>query len=154
MQRFNAELIRPEGTGTWTFLKVPFNVEEAYGSKSHVKVKGTLNGNDYRGTLMPDGTGNHFMVVNKVLRDAVGATTGSVVHVTMESDMEVRAVGVPDDLRAELEEHPVANAFFNDLAYSYQKEYVTWIEAAKKLETRRTRIAKSISLLAEGKKLK
>lgn len=103
---------------------------------------------------MPDGTGNHFMVVNKALRDAVGATTGSVVQVTMESDTEVRSVQVPDDLRAELEEHPEANAFFNDLAYSYQKEYVTWIEAAKKLETRRTRIAKSIALLAEGKKLK
>lgn len=47
-----------------------------------------------------------------------------------------------------------AKAYYNNLAYSYQKEYVAWIEAAKKPETRKDRIIKSIDNLADSKKLK
>ncbi|QJD84537.1 YdeI/OmpD-associated family protein [Cohnella herbarum] len=154
MKEFDAMLVRPEGTGTWTFLRVPFSAEEVYGCRANVKVRGELNGIDYRGSLMPDGTGKHYMVVNKALRDAANATAGTVVHVVMELDTDARTVDVPDDFLSVLEGNAEAFAFFNDLAYSYQKEYVSWIESAKKPETRQARIAKSIVLLAEGKKLK
>jgi len=36
--RFEAVLQRPEGVGTWTFLDIPFNVEEAFGSKGQAFV--------------------------------------------------------------------------------------------------------------------
>lgn len=78
---FEAELIRPEGTGTWTFVTVPFQVEEVLGSKAQVKVRGTINGIAYKGSLMPHGDGKHYMVVNKSLRDEAEASAGIRVKV-------------------------------------------------------------------------
>ncbi|WP_214658996.1 DUF1905 domain-containing protein [Candidatus Formimonas warabiya] len=43
-KEFEAKLERPDGVGTWTFLAIPFNIEETYGVKSQVRVKGTVNG--------------------------------------------------------------------------------------------------------------
>lgn len=39
-------------------------------------------------------------------------------------------------------------AYFEKLAYSHRKEYIQWIEDAKKVETRMSRIAKAIEKLA------
>lgn len=154
MHTFEAVLIRPEGTGTWTYLNVPFRAEEAFGSKAQVKVKGTVNGVPYRGSIMPHGDGSHYMVVKQELREAAGVTAGDSVAVTMELDTDKREVDVPQDLQAELETDEAAARTFDGLSYSHRKEYVTWIESAKKPETRTKRIARAVEMLAEGKKLK
>jgi hypothetical protein len=154
MQQFEAILIRPEGTGTWTYLNVPFSVEEVFGTKAQVRVKGTVNGVSYRGSLMPHGEGRHYLVVNKAIRDEAQVTAGDDVQVTVELDTEAREVEVPEDFLAKLETDAEANQFFTQLAYSKKKEYVTWIESAKKPETRENRIVKSLERLREGKKLK
>jgi hypothetical protein len=44
--------------------------------------------------------------------------------------------------------------FFNSLAYTHRKEYISWIEEAKKEETRAARIAKTIELLKNKQKLR
>ncbi|MCZ8515702.1 YdeI/OmpD-associated family protein [Paenibacillus filicis] len=154
MLQFEGVLHRPEGTGTWTYVKVPFTVEEVFGSKAQVKVKGTVNGVPYRSSLMPAGDGTHYMVVKQALREDAGVTAGDSVRLTMEADTEARTVEIPDDLAAALDEHREAGERFDRLAYSHRKEYVDWIESAKKPETRSNRIAKSIAMLAEGKRLK
>jgi len=43
-------------------------------------------------------------------------------------------------------------AIFDNLPYSHQKECVTWIEEAKKAETRQKRILKTIEMLKQGKR--
>jgi hypothetical protein len=154
MYEFETELIRPEGTGTWTYLTVPFNVEEALGHKAQVKVKGTINGINYRASLMPHGNGKHYMVVNKPLREEAKVKAGDRVNVRLEVDSDIRHVEVPEDFLTMLATNADAIAFFNDLAYSYQKEYAEWIQSAKKPETRADRISKSIAKLEVGKKLK
>jgi hypothetical protein len=151
---FEAVLIRPAGIGTWTYLTVPYLVEEVFGSKAQVRVKGTVNDVIYHGSLMPHGDGQHYMVVNKSIREAIKAEAGSLVRVTMELDTELREVHIPEDFLSELEANVDATTHFNNLAYSHQKEYVTWIEAAKKPETRTNRIAKAIEKLGAGLKLK
>lgn len=155
MPTFSSRLIRPEGTGTWTYLDVPFDVEQAFGSRSQVKVKGTVNGVSYRGTLMPHGNGTHYMVVNQSLRESAGVQAGDTVDVEMEQDKEARTVDVPDDLRAALQAAaPSLLEPFLQLSYSHEKEYIDWIESAKKAETRARRIEKAVELLKEGKRLK
>ena len=47
---------------------------------------------------------------------------------------------------------PVATAFFEGLAPSHRKEWVRWVEEAKKPETRATRIAKTAEALKAGRK--
>ncbi|HEV3096318.1 MAG TPA: YdeI/OmpD-associated family protein [Candidatus Dormibacteraeota bacterium] len=57
---------------------------------------------------------------------------------------------VPDDLRGALAANPKASQSFAAFAYSYRREYVQWIESAKRPETRRRRIAEAVSRIAKG----
>ncbi|NUU59039.1 YdeI/OmpD-associated family protein [Paenibacillus agri] len=154
MYEFTAQLVRPEVTGSWTYFNVPLAVEEIFGTKSRVQVKGTINGIPYRGMLMPHGDGRHFMVANKELRNLAKAGPGDIVNVTMEGDSESRDVLAPDDFLATLSTNERARDYYDNLAYSYQKEYVAWIEGAKRQETRAARIEKSVGKLEEGLRLK
>jgi uncharacterized protein YdeI (YjbR/CyaY-like superfamily) len=45
-----------------------------------------------------------------------------------------------------------AKAAFEKLSYTHKREYVMWIEEAKKEETRQRRIAKAIEMLKQGRK--
>ncbi|MFC0215070.1 DUF1905 domain-containing protein [Paenibacillus chartarius] len=154
MKKFVAELIRPPGTGTWTYLNVPFAVEEEFGVRTRVPVKGTIGGVPFRSSLMPQGGGLHILVVPGDIRDRLGVQSGDSVEVELERDDEVRTVEVPDDMAAALAKQAEANEAFTRMSYSRQKEYVVWIEAAKRAVTRASRIAKAMELLAQGKPLK
>lgn len=153
-QRFEAKLVRPDAVGSWTYLIVPFDVEQVYGTKARVAVKGTVNGHPYRSSLMPQGNNVHIMVVNKSLREQAGASVGDFVAVTMERDDAAREVDVPDDFREALAEDAAADAAFAQLSYSHRKEYVDWIESAKKAQTRASRIAKAVDRIARNERLK
>jgi uncharacterized protein YdeI (YjbR/CyaY-like superfamily) len=59
---------------------------------------------------------------------------------------------VPDDLRAALECEPEATAFFDSLAHTHRKEWVRWVEEAKREQTRRTRVEKTVAALREGRR--
>jgi uncharacterized protein YdeI (YjbR/CyaY-like superfamily) len=52
-----------------------------------------------------------------------------------------------------LKKYPVAEQNFNALAPSHRKNYLRFINDAKRLETRQKRIAESIALLLKGEKL-
>lgn len=58
----------------------------------------------------------------------------------------------PEFARA-LRQNQKAQESFDNLAPTYQKQYLGWIEVAKQPETRQKRIKESIRLLSEGKKL-
>ncbi|MCC3375591.1 YdeI/OmpD-associated family protein [Cohnella sp. REN36] len=155
MREFEGKLVRPTGVGTWTYVNVPFDVEEAFGAKGQVRVRGTVNGAEFRSSLRPHGDGTHYLVVGGELREMAGVTgAGDAVQVALEKDTEERTVETPADLLAALAERPEALAFYEGLAYSGRKEYVAWIESAKRAETRRSRIDASVVRLSEGRKLK
>ncbi len=69
-------------------------------------------------------------------------------------DRATKTVTPPKDLQRLLDENPDAQAFFDEIAYTYKREYVGWIHQAKKPETRERRILKTIELLKAGKKTK
>lgn len=62
---------------------------------------------------------------------------------------EKRTMELPQDLKQLLKKHKTEEVFFNKLSYTHQKEYVRWIESAKKEETRHNRLTKTISMLSE-----
>src|SRR5207245_4182887 len=49
--------------------------------------------------------------------------------------------------------NPRARRYFEQLAPSYRRMYIGWIESAKREETRTKRLSEALSLLAAGKKL-
>jgi hypothetical protein len=148
--KFKAVLLRPEGQGTWTYLDIPFSVVDAYGGKGQVRVKGTINGHPFQSSAMPHGNGTHYLVVSRAIRDAIGATQGDVVNVLMEADARIRSVPIPADLKRALGKNGKAKTAFESLSYSHKKEYVEWIENAKKPETRTRRVARSLEMLVQN----
>jgi uncharacterized protein YdeI (YjbR/CyaY-like superfamily) len=60
---------------------------------------------------------------------------------------------VPEYIQQRLRTNAKAWRFFQDLAPSYRRLYVKWIEMAKREETRQKRLDEAVALLEEGKKL-
>ena len=60
-------------------------------------------------------------------------------------------VVVPDDLLAALKKNKKALTTFENFSPSHKREYVEWITEAKRDETRKQRLAKTIEWLVEGK---
>jgi uncharacterized protein YdeI (YjbR/CyaY-like superfamily) len=96
--------------------------------------------------------GGKFMLpISAEHRSAGGLAAGDEVEVDLELDTEPREVNVPEDLSAALDAEPAARAFFEKLSYSNKLRHVLAIDGAKSAETRERRIAKSVSLFAEGR---
>jgi uncharacterized protein YdeI (YjbR/CyaY-like superfamily) len=62
-----------------------------------------------------------------------------------------RRIAVPPDLAAALRKHRKALATFEGFSPSHRREYVEWLTAAKRPETRARRLETAIAWLAEGK---
>lgn len=58
---------------------------------------------------------------------------------------------VPEDLRKALTRNARARAAFEGLSPSHRREYVEWIEEAKRAETRARRLTTAVEWMAEGK---
>ena len=153
-KKFEAKLERPAGVGTWTYLTVPFDVPAEFGVKGQVKVKGTIEGVAFQGSLMPHGDGRHYLVVNKAVRDRAGVSAGSLVQVALERDTTARTVALPHDFKRALAQNARARAAFDKFAYSHQKAYVDWIQSARQEETRARRIEAAVKRIAAGERLK
>jgi Bacteriocin-protection, YdeI or OmpD-Associated/Domain of unknown function (DUF1905) len=149
VKRFRALVER--GEGSVCAIQIDFDVEQAFGKRGRVPVRGTLNGAPFRGSLFPMG-GCHFMVVNRHLRAAAGVRGGETVPVSMERDDEPRTISPPADFARALKGDDEARATWDKLSYTHRREHVEHIEEAKRPETRQRRIEKSVALLAAGKK--
>ncbi len=60
---------------------------------------------------------------------------------------------LPPYIEETLKTVPRAWQFFNQLAPSYQRAYVGWIDSAKRAETKEKRLREALGLLASGEKL-
>lgn len=143
-QTFTATIQNAGGGGA--FVEVPFDAEKEFGSK-RPKVKAMIEGVSYRGILTRMGTDCHILGIRKDIREQIGKTFGDEVAITVEPDTEPRVVEVPAELKKVFKTEKEAKALFDKLSYTHQKEYVNWINEAKRDETRQTRIAKTIEML-------
>ena len=148
-QTFTGRIQNAGGGGA--FVEIPFDVEEAFGSK-RPKVKALIEGVPYRGTLVRMGSEHHMLLILKGIREQIGKTFGDEVRIIVEADTEPRTVEVPPDLMKEFRKNKDAKAIFDKLAYTHRKEYIRWIEEAKRPETRATRVVKTIEMLKKGQR--
>ena len=140
VKRFTVELERVQKTAT--MFRIPFDLEEAFGRK-RPPVRVTIRGHTWRTTPgVYDGVG--YVVVNRAVKAATGVDAGDRVRVAMELDTEPRSVRVPADLRDALGAEPRSEEAFRALWYTHRREYVEWIEEAKRAETRARRMAATV----------
>lgn len=133
-----------------TGITIPFDVEAVFGAK-RVPVKATINGAEYRGSVVPMG-GKYMLGIPKAFREAAGIEAGDNIVVTLEKDAAERTVNVPEDLATLLKKNKDAAKAWEKLSYTHRKEHARSIEEAKKVETRAKRIEKTIEMLLAKKK--
>ncbi len=148
-QQFRAVI--NEGDGGGAFVFIPFDVEKRYGKK-RVKIKATIDGEPYQGTLVRMGSPEHMLIILKEIRQKIGKSIGDEVSIELEEDLDLRKVEMPADLLEALEAAPQARAFFNQLSFTHQKEYVRWVMDAKRPETRLEHIRRTVLMLEQGKR--
>ena len=132
---------------TATGLPVPDEVVESLGAGKRVPVVITIGEHSYRTTVTPMG-GQFFVPLAAEHRNAAGVAAGQEVEVGIEVDDQPREIDVPEDLAGAL---GTAREEFDRLAYTHRKEWVRWVEEAKRPETRATRIAKTVEAIRAGK---
>lgn len=145
--KFRAEL-QHDGQSA-TGITVPTEVLDALGGGRRPAVTVTLNGHSYRTTVGVMG-GVAKIPVSAAVRDAAGVGAGDILDVKVVADTTPRTIEVPGDLAAALAQNIKARAFFDQLSYSRQHAYVTWIEQAKQPATRTRRVEQAVPLLAES----
>lgn len=72
---------------------------------------------------------------------------------TVPTKPPIAEMEIPGELRSALEAHDAARAAFEALAPSHRRQYLLWVGAAKRPETRTRRAAEALELLARGEKL-
>ena len=142
------EAVIEDAGGGGAFVRIPFDVEQTYGKK-RVKVRADIEGEIYRGSLVRMGTDCHILGVRKDIRLKIGKTIGDTVHISLQEDLEPREVGIPQDLMDTFQRDPIADAKFQRLSYSHQRETVQWIEQAKRPQTHQKRIAGAVAMLKQ-----
>ena len=143
-RRFTVELERVGKTAT--MFRVPFDLKEAFG-RARPPVRVTIGGHEWRTTPGVYGGVGH-VVVNRSVKAATGVDAGARVEVTMRLDTAPRVAVVPDDLAEVLGDERAA---FDALSFTHRREYVEWIEDAKRPETRARRIAETVERVRAGR---
>ncbi|WP_250252388.1 YdeI/OmpD-associated family protein [Chryseobacterium sp. Marseille-Q3244] len=149
---FNA-IIKQNGTMNAAFVEFPFSTEELFNKKGQIKIKATLDGKvEYRGSLAKMKSDCHILGLTQEIRKQLGKTFGDEISVSLIEDKEERIVEIANDIAFIFNENPDAKVLFDKMSYTHKKEYIRWIEEAKKPETRENRKIKMIQMILEGKK--
>ena len=138
------------GGKTATGIGVPDEVVAALDAGRRPAVQVTVGGHSYRTTIAPM-DGRFFVPLSVDNRAAAGIAAGDAVEVDIAVDTASREVDVPGDLAQALSSDTLAKTSFDALSYTHRKEWVRWIEDARKPETRSSRLANTIASLRAGK---
>jgi hypothetical protein len=149
VQKFTTKI---EKSGTKTFIAIPFDPNEVWGSKQRHDVSGAINDCAVRGPLRYDGAA-YFLPLGPAWRRDNNLDAGDSVNVVLDAEGP-QVEGMSADVASALAAEPQARAFFEGLSTFYRKNYIRWIESAKRPETRAERIEKMVHLLKAGKREK
>lgn len=138
-KQFRAPLERMPGNLGWTIVYLPFNVHDTWGTKAQIRVRGEVNGFEFRTSAFPTKRGVHFLMVNKQMQKAAGVRAGMSAKFRLEPDTEKREPKEPPELAAALKEDRKLWRWYQELSGSMRKYFCTLVGQAKSAETRRRR---------------
>jgi uncharacterized protein YdeI (YjbR/CyaY-like superfamily) len=141
---FQARLERIDSPLKWVMIRIPFDAAKIWGTRGQLKVKGEINGFEFRTSLFPRKNDGHFLLVNKKMQEGAKARPGMAARFRLEPDTEERIVTLPVELRRALAEERSLCRWFNRLNYSTRNEICKYVAQVKSVEAR-TRRAEQIA---------
>jgi uncharacterized protein YdeI (YjbR/CyaY-like superfamily) len=150
-------VLRPDGTNLgWTIVRVPFEPVEVWPKRKGLRVRGSINGVEFRTSLFRMSDGGCVLMVNKTIQKKARVTRGSVADVALEPDTEERtAAAVPAELEKLLRADRRLRKYYDSLNRSMRN----WIAAtvaqpkSKEARTRRAELwAERLMLAMEGER--
>ena len=103
-KNFTAILERENSGLGWTIIRIPFDAAKTWKMRGRLKVRGEINGFEFRTTLFSDGKGGHTLLVNKKMQTGAGVVAGISAKFRLEPDLAERSVTVPVELKKILAE--------------------------------------------------
>jgi hypothetical protein len=138
--------------GTWTILRLPEKASAKLPSRGQAMVEGRINGHAFQTPLEPDGRWSHWFKVNAGLLKALHAATGDTVAVEMTPVKPWPQPAVPADLQTALAGDSSAHALWDRITPMARWEWIRWIRATNKAETRIKRIEVARSKMRAGER--
>jgi uncharacterized protein YdeI (YjbR/CyaY-like superfamily) len=131
----------------WVIARVPFDPAKAWPVRRGLRVRGEISaakdkggGFAFRTSLFPDPRKEgYFLLVNKKMQAAAGASVGSQVRIRLEPDLEERAVVIPAELTRALKGDRRLPKWFAGLSDSMRREIGAWVSEPKSSESRALR---------------
>lgn len=138
--------------GSWIILRLPESASAKLPSRGQTMVEGTINGFHFQTPLEPDGRLSHWFRLDKAIRDAIHVDAGDAVTLAIQPIKEWPEPNVSADLKDALAAVPQAHALWKKITPMARWEWVRWIRATNRLETRKRRIEVACSKLKAGKR--
>jgi uncharacterized protein YdeI (YjbR/CyaY-like superfamily) len=140
-----------ESDGTrlrWVIARVPFDVAKVWPVRKGRRVRGEIEGFQFRISLFPDPRGQgQILLVNKKMQAGARARAGEKVRIRLEPDLEERPTLMPAELERELKGDRKLRKWFDAMSPSMRREIGKWVDEAKSAETRKKRAEKTAERL-------
>jgi uncharacterized protein YdeI (YjbR/CyaY-like superfamily) len=145
VKKFQAVLERMEGNLGWVIIRIPFDVAKLWGKRGQLRVKGDINGFEFRSALFPTGKGEHFLLVNKKMQKGGKAAPGLSARFLLQPDTAPReAATPPKELLRELSQSKRLLKFYESQTQSAKHWIAKWTAEPKSPDSR-TRRAQQIA---------
>lgn len=145
--RFKASLTKSGGS---VYIDIPFDPAEVWGEQDRYFVNGTIAGHRHRGPLHPTGLG-FVLRLGAAWRRDNPLPYDEPVEVVLGPDGP-QSDALAADIVAALDASPAARTLFQSIAPFYRKNFIRWIEEAKRDETRAARVREMVRMLEAGQR--
>lgn len=137
-------LERMPGRLGWTIARIPFDVAKLWGSRGSLRVRGEINGHEFRTSLFPTGRGTHYILINKKMQKGGGVRAGDKADFKLEPDTKERPVVLPVEMDKILKQEKQIRKFYDSFNDSIRR-YIANEVASRKSPASRERRAEQVA---------